>query len=62
MYITLVVGNLDKWSKHSTLFLVMNRRIILCSGRDEMCVYVCVCVCVRERVETQGIRHREYAS
>ena len=27
--------------------------MILCSGRDEICV--CVCVCVRERVETQGV-------
>ena len=27
-----------------------------------MCVCVCVCERERERVETQGIRHREYAS
>ena len=35
----------------SSLMIVKNRGMILCSGRDEMCV----CVRERERAETQDI-------
>ena len=49
----LTFGCPDTRQSQISIAYVKKRGMILCSGREKMCV--CVCVCERERVETQGV-------